>query len=114
LTKRESADFAQASDLLAPGKEETEVYLRTLKKKVKIKKINIGELSEIVKASKDDDIKQFVYIAFKGLIRPALTIEEASKLPMKVVMELSSAIAKFSELDKDSIDGIKNLLGTEP
>ena len=80
---------------------------------VTIKRINIGELSDIVKASKDNEIKQYVFLAFKGLVVPKLTITQAAELPMKVVMEVSAAISKFSELDKSSVNDVKNLLETE-
>lgn len=113
MSKKDNAEFAKAADLLAPAQGQKEVFLKTLSKKVMIKKINIGELADIVKTAKDDDIKQFIFLAFKGLVRPRLNIEQTRKLPMKVIMELAAEIAKFSELDKDSVDEIRNLLGTK-
>ena len=109
----ESVDFAKASDLLAPAEGEKEVVLKTTGKKIMIKRINIGELSDIVRTAKDDEIKQFIYLVFKGMTRPKLNIDETGRLPMKVIMEIAGAVSKFSELDKESIEQIQNLLGTK-
>lgn len=109
----EQAEFASAAELLAPAEGIKEVFLKTLNKKVKIKKVNIGELADIMKASKDNDIAQFIFLCFKGLVEPKLTLEQCRELPLKVIIECSAAIAKFSELDKESVDKIRNLLGTE-
>jgi len=113
LTKTDNTEFAQAADLLAPATGKKEVFLKTLKKKVTIKKINIGELADVTKAAKDDDIQQFIFLVLKGLVRPKLNIDQTRKLPMKVIMEIAGHIAKFSELDKDSVDEIRNLLATK-
>lgn len=112
MDKRES-DLAKAADLIAPATGETEVFLKTLKKKVVIRKVNIGDIASIMKVAKENEIDQFILLCFKGLKKPALTLEQAKKLPLKVIVELSAEIAKFSELDKGSIDKIQNLLTTE-
>ncbi len=113
MSKTETEEFATASDLVAPSLGEKEITLKTLDgKKVVIKKINIGELSAVIKTAKDDEIFQYVLLCFKGLVRPVMNIDECKKLPLKVVMELSSEITKFSELDKDSLKRIRNLLVT--
>lgn len=112
MSKTET-EFASAAELLAPALGEKEVFLKTLKKKVTIQKVTIGDLAAIVKIAKDDEILQFVFLVFKGLVRPKLNIEECKKLPLSVTMELAAEISKFSELDKESIEKIRNLLGTE-
>jgi len=81
-----------------------------MNKKVLIQKVNIGEISSIVKSSKDNDIEQFIFLCFKGLKMPKLTIDQCKKLPLKVIVELAAEIARFSELDKGSLDKIRNLL----
>jgi len=113
LANTETIEFAKVAELLAPAEGTKEVYLKTLKKKVRIKKINIGDLADILKASAGNDVLQFVYLCFKGLKEPSITLDQARKLPLKVVMELSVEIAKFSELDKAGLDQIRNLLGAE-
>lgn len=109
MTQKDT-EFAQAADLLAPASGTKEIFLKTLNKKVTIQKVNIGDLADILKAAKDNDILQFVYLCFKGLKNPKLTLDQCRKLPMKVTMELSAEIARFSELDRDSMDEIRNLL----
>lgn len=106
-------EFAKAADLLAPAKGSREVFLKTLKKKVTIKKISIGDLADILKAAAGNDILQFVYLCFKGTQNPKLTLQQCRDLPLKVTMELSAEIAKFSELDRKSMESVRNLLGTE-
>jgi len=116
LTKEEAkvaeAEFAKAADLLAPAEGEREIYLKTLDKKVRIQKVNIGDIADIMKISskEQNDVSQYIYLCFKGLKEPKLTLDECRKLPFKVIMELAMAIAKFSELDKESMDQISNLL----
>ena len=113
MAKDNSAEWAKAADLIAPAEGEKEITLKTLKKKVCIKKVNVGEIAAIMKHSKESEMDQFVYLVFKGLVRPKLTIDQAKKLPLKVIIEISAAVAKFSELDKDSVEGIRNLLETK-
>lgn len=111
MVKRD-AEFAKAADMLAEAKGTKEVFLRTLNKKVVIRKINIGDVASVMKIAKDSDMEQFIYLCFKGLKKPKLTIKQARALPVKVIVELSAEIAKFSELDKESIDKVRNLLAT--
>lgn len=113
MAKVENADWAKAADLLAPSKGEKEVFLKTLKKKVVIQKVNVGDLAIIMKNAKENDIEQYIWLVFKGLKKPKLNFDECKKLPLKVIVELSAAIAKFSELDKDSVEGVRNLLETK-
>lgn len=112
MSKTNESEFASAADMIAPAEGESEVYLKTLKKKVLIQKINIGELSAILKAAGDEELLQLVYLVFKGLIRPKLNLDETKKLPVKVIAELAAEITKFSELDKESIEKNRNLLTT--
>lgn len=109
-SKAESAVFAKAADLLAPAEGEQEIMLKTLKKKVRIRRVNIGDVSAIQKASKESDIDQYIYLVFKGMVIPKLTLDECRKLPLKVIMECAVQIAKYSELDQDSLDKVRNLL----
>jgi len=112
MTNGEAEEWAKSADLLAPATGKKEVFLKTLQKKIEIQKITIGDLASILKASKEDEIMQFVLLVAKGMTKPALNIEECKKLPLKVTMEIAAEIAKFSELDKDSIEKVRNLLET--
>jgi len=108
----EEAEFAKAADLLAPAVGSKEIYLKTLKKKVTIKKVNIGDIASIMNAANKEknDVAQYIFLCFKGLKSPVLSLEQCRKLPLKVLMELAVEIARFSELDKDSMESIRNLL----
>jgi len=108
---KEIKEFARAADLLGLSKGTKEVFVKTANMKVKIKKVTIGELAEIMKVSKDSEVDQYIWLTFKCLVQPKLNAEEVRKLPFEVLLEISSHIAKLSGLDKDSLDRITNLLG---
>lgn len=113
MVKERSTEFAKASELLAPASGEKTVYLKTLKKRVKIKKVNIGELSEILKISKGSDVEQFILLTYKCLKEPHLKLDQVRQLPYQVLLELATEISKFSGLDEKSTREILNLLRTE-
>lgn len=108
----EQTELAQVADLLASAEGEREITLKSANKKVIIKKLNIGELATIMKLARDNEIEQAYLVCFKGLKVPTLTLEQAKTLPLKVVLELSAEIAKFSEIDRGSIERYQNLLTT--
>ncbi len=109
----EVKEFAKAADLLAEASGEKEVTIQTLKKKIKIKKVTVGELADIMKVAKDNELEQYIWLVYKGLIEPKLKPDEVRKLNHKVLLEIALEIQKFSELDKDSIDKLANLLKTK-
>ena len=106
--------FATAADLLALGQGEEEIELKTCGLKVKIKKATVGELSDIMNASKDQPIEQFCWMVFRCMIEPKMSLADIKKLPHDVLFEIGGHIAKFSGLDKASIDRMQNLLGIAP
>lgn len=112
--EKETSEFAQAADLLAPVSGTKEVKLKTLKgKSIRIKKVSIGELSDILKASKGSDLDQFIWLTYKCLVAPKLTVDQVKKLPYQVLLEISSEVSRFSGLDEKSTKAILNLLKTE-
>jgi len=110
MNKIEEDEFAQVADLLAPAKGEKEVLIKSLGKKVRIKKITIGELAAILKVARDNELEQYIWLVYKGLVKPKLTIEQAKALNHTVLLELALEISKFSELDKKSMERLENLL----
>jgi len=111
VKEKEIKEFARASDLLGLSKGEKEVVIKTAKMKIKIKKVTIGELAEIMKSSKESEVDQYIWLTYKCMTNPKLNVEEVKSLPFEVLLEIASHIAKLSGLDKDSLDRITNLLG---
>jgi hypothetical protein len=106
-------EYAEAADLLAPATGTKEVELKTIKgKKVVIQKIKVGDLSAIMKVAKDNEMDQYVWLVFKGLVRPAMSPDEIKKLGHTTLIELAYLIQDYSGLDKDSINNLENLLKT--
>lgn len=104
-------EFAKAADLLGLSKGEKEVFLKTAKMRIKIKKVTIGELADIMKASNANEVEQYIWLTFKCMTNPKLNVDEVRNLPFEVLLEIASHISKLSGLDKDSLDRITNLLG---
>jgi hypothetical protein len=48
------------------------------------------------------------------MLEPKMTLEDVKKLPHDVLLEIGTHIAKFSGLDKESVDKMQNLLGIPP
>jgi len=109
----EVKDFAEAADLLASSSGEKEVLIQTLGKKVRIKKVTVGELADIMKVAKDNELEQYIWLVYKGLVQPKLKPDQIRKLNHKILLEIALEIQKFSELDKASIDKLANLLQTK-
>lgn len=106
--------IATAADLLALGQGEKEIELKTCGLKIRIKKATVGELSDIMNASKDQPIEQFCWLVFKCMVEPKLSLADVKKLPHDVLFEIGGEIARFSGLDKASLEKIQNLLGIGP
>jgi hypothetical protein len=110
----EEKGLASASELLALGQGEKEINLKTCGLKVKIKKATVGELSDIMNAAKDNAMEQFVWLVFRCMVQPKMTIIDIKKLPHDVLLEIGGEVAKYSGLDKASVDRMQNLLGIGP
>jgi len=110
LTKEDTKEFAKASDLLGLSKGAKDVTLKTCEMKIKIRKVTIGELAEIMKASAGNEIRQYIWLTFKCMLNPKLNLPEVEKLPFEVLLEIAGSIAKLSGLDKKSLDRVTNLL----
>jgi len=107
-------DYAEAAELLGDSEGAKEVSLVSLKgKKIQIKKITVGEIADILKVSKDSELEQWIYLVFKGLIKPKMGLQEVRKLPLNVLTELALEIQKYSGLDKESMGVLENLLKTK-
>lgn len=113
VSEEKEKGFASATDLLSLAEGVKEISLKTCGYKVKIKKATVGELSDIMNAVGDNAIEQFIWLIFKCMVQPKMAIQDIRKLPHDVLIEIGSEIAKFSGLDKDSVERIRNLLGIE-
>lgn len=111
MTEVSTKDFAEVADLLALSSGEKEILI--LGKKVKIKKITVGELADILKVAKENELEQYIWLVYKGVIQPKLTIEQVRNLRHTTLLELALEIQKFSELDRESMNKLENLLKTK-
>ena len=112
MTDTETKDFAEVADLLAPSEGEKEVLVEG--KKVKIKKVNVGELADILKVSKENELEQYIWLVYRAVVIPKLSVEHVRKLKHTILLELALEIQKFSELDKESMGRLeKNLSATK-
>ena len=111
MTDKETKDFAEVADLLAPSEGEKEVLVTG--KKVKIKKINVGELADILKVSKENELEQYIWLVYKAVVSPKLNVDQVRKMKHTILLELALEIQKFSELDKESMGRLENLLKTK-
>jgi hypothetical protein len=102
-------DFAEAADLLAPSEGTKDIVL-TGNKKVQIRKITVGELSDILKVARDNELEQFMWLAFKGLVAPKMTFDQIKRMKHDILLELVAEIQKHSDLDKESMGRLENLL----
>ena len=108
------AEYATASDLAALASGELDVDLKTLPgKKIKIKKLSIGEIADIMKVAKDNDLEQAIWMTFRGIVQPKISVEEVRKWPPSVLMEIAIAVGKYSGMDRKSMEQTTNLLGIE-
>jgi len=110
VTDADTKDFAEVADLLAPAEGEKEITVEG--KTVKIKKVNVGELADILKVSKDNELEQYIWLVYKAVVTPKLTVDQVRKMKHTVLLELALEIQKFSELDKESMGRLENLLKT--
>lgn len=101
-------EFAEVADLLAPAEGTKEITIED--KKVKIKKINIGELADILKVTKDNELEQYIYLVFRGVVEPHLKVDEIRKMRHTTLFKLALEIQKFSELDKESMNKLESFL----
>ena len=108
MSEIESKDFAEVADLLAPAEGTKEITM--LGKKLQIKKITIGEIADIMKVAKDNELEQYIWMVYKGVVKPHLNVEQVRKMRHTEILSLAFEISKFSELDKESVRKLENLL----
>lgn len=106
----EFKELAEAADLLAPARGEKEVVIGD--KKVRIKKITVGELADILKVARDNELEQYIWLVFKGLVAPKLTVEQVRAMQHTTLLQLALEIQKYSQLDRESVERLENLLKT--
>lgn len=111
-TEVDTKEFAEVSDLLQ-GSEGTK-DIEILGKKLQIRKVTVGEVADILKVSKDSEIDQYIWLVFKGVIKPKMKVDEVKKLPTGLTLLIAAEISKFSELDKESIAKLENLFQIKP
>lgn len=107
--KETKEEFAEASDFLTGSTGEKEVLIKSLNKKVKIRKLSIGDVANITKASPDSEIEQYIWVAYKGLISPKMTFDQLKSLGMIYLLEIAGSIVEYSGLDKESLARVTNL-----
>jgi len=110
----EVKDLADVGDLIGDAEAKKEIELKSLKKKVVIKKITVGEIADILKVAKENEMQQYLWMVYKGLVKPKLTFDQVKKLKFETLVEIALAIQKFSGLDRESISRLENLLGIKP
>lgn len=111
MTDTNTKDFAEVADLLAPSEGEKEILVEG--KKVKIKKINVGELADILKVSRDNELEQYIWLVYKAVVSPKLNVDQVRKMKHTILLEIALEVQKFSELDKESMGRLENLLKTK-
>lgn len=111
MSSADSKEFAEAAELLASSEGEKTVEIQG--KKVKIKKITVGEIADIMKVAKDNELEQNIWLVYKGLVQPKLTVDQVRKMHHSILLQLAMEIQKFSELDRESISRLENLLKTK-
>lgn len=114
MSEIKSKGIATAADLLSLSKGEKTISLKTCGWQIKIKKASVGELSDIMNAVGDNPIDQFVWLTFKCLVDPKMSVQDLKKLPHNVIIEMGSEIARYSGLDRKSVERMRNLLEIEP
>ena len=103
MSEIQTKELAEVADLLADAEAEKEIELKSLKKKVVIKKITVGEIADILKVAKNNEMDQYLWMVYKGLVKPKLNFEQVKKLKFETLVEIALAIQKFSGLDRESI-----------
>ena len=104
----EAKEFAEVADLVAPALGTKVIVING--KKVEIKKITVGEIADILKVSKDSELDQYIWMIYKGVVKPKLTVDQIRNMKHTEVLMLALEIGKFSGLDKDSMMKLENLL----
>jgi hypothetical protein len=107
----EIKEFAEASDLLADSEGTKDITVKG--KKLQIRKITIGELSDILKVTKDSELDQYIWLVTKCLTQPKIDINQARRMNHALLFQLALEIQKFSGLDKKAMEKLQNLLTTE-
>jgi len=110
--RQEVSELATLSDLLGSSATR-KVFIANLGKQVEIRKATIGEVAEILQKARDNLLDQFIFLTFKCLVNPKLTLEQVKRLEPKVLIEIAGEISKYSGLDRRSVEELRNLLGEE-
>ena len=98
----ESTDLATLGDLIGQSNEELEVKIKSLKKTVKIKRASVGDLADILKVSKDQDLEVALWLIFKCMTVPKLDMTKVRQLQPVVALEIAREISKFSGVEETS------------
>ena len=110
----EKVEIVSLSSLLKGATDTQIVELKTMEGlSVKIKKANAGVLSNVMKVSGDNVLEQFIWLVVGCVVEPKISERDARLLNHAVLIEIGTAIARFSGLDRDSVEGVRNLLEIE-
>ena len=99
----EQSDLALAADLISQTSAEVEVLIKSLNKKVKIKRATVGDLADIMKVAKDQEIEVAVWLIFKCLVNPRMDMPKVRQLDPRVAMEIAQEISKLSGLGQTPV-----------
>lgn len=108
----QQAPAASLDDLLGKTQEKA-VYLKTLKKTVKIRPIKAGDLADVSKMSKGDNMELAIGMVSRGLVEPKIDWIQARKLDPMVLLEITGLISEYSGLTEEATEEAKNLLGVK-
>lgn len=95
------------------GKGEKIITLAN-KMTIRIKKLTAGEFANIMKATKGDDQEAGFLMTSFGVLDPKMTPDQVKNLPMDVSAEIVIEIQKFSGMDREAVERIRNLSGMKP
>jgi hypothetical protein len=108
----ENTDLATLGDLIGQSSEELEIQLKSINKKVKIKRASVGDLADILKVSKDQDLEMALWLIFKCMTVPKLDMVKVRQLQPIVALEIAREISKFSGVDQATTSKMADFLET--
>jgi len=103
----EKLPTATLADLLGTGPEEK--WIEVQGKKVKIRKLNLGDLQKITQYAGDDPWKNAIAILQRALIEPKMNINDIQRLPPVIANKLVREIAELSGWTPAQIRAAENL-----
>ena len=100
---------ASLDDLLVGKKDEFYVLKSIKGKKIKVRDITAGDLADISKVAKGDNMEVAIGIVFKGMVEPKLEYGQVRKLDSIVLLEISQKVSEHSGLTEEKVNEARNL-----